>query len=116
MNKEFYELRLPQELRSTGLWGGKWTEWTVWTCDTLVAGAPYGYLHNDNELYKYWLYTGTTTTGIFETRLDALIETRAYYQHRSQYFPYGKELNEEFKCFTAECPGTHVESQPMDFK
>ena len=107
---EFYELRLPQELLSTGKWGGKWVVRT----NHKVDGKPFGYLHNDSKLYDMW-FTEKPATVMFESRLDALIETQAYYQHRSEVFPYGKELNDEFIKFTANCTGTHVESQTMVF-
>ena len=111
MNDKFYMLNLPVQLR-TGVWDGKWVVGTSHE----IGRKPYGYLHSDNEVYETWFNDGHTSV-IFETRLDALIETQAYYQHRSENFPYGKELNDEFIKFTAGCSGTRtIESQPMIFK
>ena len=115
MNDKFY--RLCQPIKLSGRWDSKYRDkWVVCTWYSM-GGEPYGYLHNDNTLYEYWLVPDSLTSGLFETRLDALIETQAYYQHRSEDFPYGKELNDEFKCFTASCSGTQtIESQTMVFK
>ena len=80
---EFYELRLPQELRSTGLWGGKW----IVSTNRKIDGKPFGYLHNDNKLYDMW-FNGNPATVMLESRLAALVEMRAYYRRHKETFPY----------------------------
>ena len=108
MNDKFYELRLPIEMPV-----GKWA---VFTCFTF-GGEPYGYLHNDSKLYESWFIANSPTTGLFETRLDALMEMKTYYYDHRELFLYGEEFTKEFAACGSLVKNTDViESQVMVFK
>lgn len=88
MNDKFYSLRVPTKLRG-GKFRDKWVVCTYYSC-----GEPYGYLHGDNEIYEYWIVADSYTSGIFETRFEALIEIKLYYQRHAEVFPYVTEITE----------------------
>ena len=112
MNNEFYELCLPIEIQY-GKWDGKWTVCTLHS----VIGEPHGYLHNDNKLYSYWFSTAAVSIGIFETRLDALMEMKSYYYSHRYDFPYRKELSNEVNVKIALTRQLQdIESQTIVFK
>lgn len=108
MNDKFYELRLPIETQV-----GKWVVYTWFT----FGGEPYGYLHNNSKLYESWFIANSPTNGLFESRLDALIETKSYYRKYKEIFPHGKELSNELNVkFALTRQSQAIESQPMVFK
>ena len=111
MNNKFYELRVPTKLRG-GKFRDKWVVCTYYSC-----GEPFGYLHNDTKLYEYWIVADSLTSGIFETRLDALMEMKSYYYDHRELFPYGEEFTKEFAAGGSYVENTDViESQTMTFK
>jgi len=91
---KFYELREPQQMGGKK-WIGKWVVKTFYA----HGGEPFGFLHDDSELYDHWLLHGTRTLGLFDSRYFALAAAKIYYDNHNEPFPYLVELIDEFAMY-----------------